>query len=335
MEKGKRLLIIRLSALGDVAMTIPAIYSLAVQYPDLRIDVLTRPFFAQLFINPPSNVQILEADLKGEHKGVGGMVRLLGKLDACRFDGVADLHNVLRSWVIDAFFRLKGKKVVMVDKQRGGRKQALTRKSRQPNFIDRYAGVFAALGYPIDFSFRSLFSGSCPSLPVSIQHPAIGIAPFARYMNKTYPLPKMQQVVSGLIEEGFHVYLFGGRGQEAEVLGRWQQDHENCISFAGKYTLVDELAIMNHMEVMITMDSANQHMAALVETNVLSVWGSTTPACGFLGYRQDEGNALYLDLPCQPCSIAGGETCPLGHLNCMNQLAPVTLVRKVKQLIEQ
>jgi len=112
----KKMLIIRLSALGDVAMTIPVVYSLARQYPSLHIDVVTRPFFARLFINRPDNISIVTADLTGRHKGAAGMARLMRELSKLRPDCVADLHNVLRSWEIDAWMRIRGVRVAMVDK---------------------------------------------------------------------------------------------------------------------------------------------------------------------------------------------------------------------------
>ncbi len=334
MKKDKHILIIRLSALGDVAMTIPAIYSLARQYPELKIDVLTRPFFAKLFINRPENVNMICADFKGEYKGFLGVLRLLRKLNSYKFDCVADLHNVLRSWEIDLFYLLKFKKVAMVDKLRKHRKSVLVDKVEQPNFVNRYTQVFKRLGYPITLKFNSLFEGDNPQTPIEIQHPAVGIAPFARYMNKTYPVDKMQDVVERLAKDGIHVYLFGGRGKEAEIMESWQNANPNCISFAGKYPISDELALMSKMDVMITMDSANQHMASLVGTTVLSIWGSTTPECGFLGYNQSKDNAMRLNLPCQPCSIAGTESCPLGHLNCMNQIATIDVEEKIKNLIQ-
>ena len=117
------MLIIRFSALGDVAMTVPAIYSLATRYPDLNIDVVTRPFFARLFINAPDNVNVIGVDFNKDYKGVEGTLRLLRRLGKLRPDYVADLHNVLRSWIIDRYFRLRGVKVVMVDKMRGKRSE--------------------------------------------------------------------------------------------------------------------------------------------------------------------------------------------------------------------
>lgn len=332
-NKGKRMLIIRLSALGDVAMTVPAIYSLAEKYPDLTVDVVTRPFFARLFINPPANVNVIGVDFKGEYKGIGGTLRLLRRLGGLHPDCVADLHNVLRSWIIDNYFRLRGVRVEMVDKLRSKRSRLFKTGEQQPSFINRYAEVFSRLGYPIELTFRSLYSRNAAALSFEPQHPAIGIAPFARYFNKTYPVGQMREVIRGLCSAGYHVYLFGGRGSEAEEMQKWAASCANCESLAGRYQLEEEIALMGAMDAMVSMDSANQHMAALTGTKVVSIWGSTTPACGFLGYRQDRKNALCLDLPCQPCTVGGSPECPKGHFDCMSRLEPKSVVDRIMELV--
>ncbi len=338
MEKRdkQRMLIIRLSALGDVAMTIPAIYSLARQYPELDIDVLTRPFFGRLFINKPDNVNIIAADFKGEYKGVRGTLRLLRRLGRLRPDYVADLHNVLRAWIIDNYFRIRGTRVEMVDKMRADRGELFKTGRPQQPFVERYADVFRRLGYPIKLDFESLFDKEKPGgIPFNPQHPAIGIAPFARYYNKTYPAEIMQQLIDMLIADGYNLYLFGGRGEEAEKLDNWAKERENCHSLAGKYALENEIALMGAMDAMISMDSSNQHMAALAGTPVISIWGSTTPACGFLAYRQNSGNAISLGLSCQPCSVGGASECPKGHFDCMRKLSPEVIAKKVREIVPQ
>lgn len=332
-KKRKRILIIRLSALGDVAMTVPAIYSLAKQYPMLDIDVLTRPFFGRLFINKPENVNIIAADFKGEYKGARGTLRLLRKLGQLRPDCVADLHNVLRSWIIDSYFRLRGTRVEMVDKMRSDRGELFKTGRAQQPFVERYADVFKRLGYPITLDFKSLYEDKQGEAPVCVEHPAIGIAPFARYYNKTYPAESMLQLIDMLIAEGYNVYLFGGRGEEAEKLKNWTKGKTKCHSLAGKYPLEEEIMLMSTMDAMISMDSSNQHMASLAGTPVISIWGSTTPACGFMGYRQDGENAVYLGLECQPCSVGGAPECPKGHFDCMRKLFPEIIAEKVKKLV--
>lgn len=330
----KRMLIVRLSALGDVAMTIPAIYSLAERYPRLHIDVVTRPFFSRLFINPPVNINVIGIDFKSEFKGVGGTLKLLRRLSELRSDCVADLHNVSRSWIIDTFFRLRGVKVAMVDKMRGRRKALFRTGEPQPSFIDRYTDVFAKLGYPVDLTFENLYVSKSPRLPLTPVSPAIGVAPFARYFNKTYPLGQMREVIENLTHEGYNVYLFGGRGSEAEELAKWAGTNVRVTSLAGKYPLEDEIAMMGAMDAMVSMDSSNQHMAALAGTKVISIWGSTTPACGFMPYDQPRDRSLCLGLPCQPCTVGGSPECPKGHFDCMRQLSPEMVVNKIKQVVK-
>lgn len=329
----RRLVILRFSALGDVAMTVPVIYSVARAYPDMEIYVATRPFFGRMFINPPANVKVLTFDLKDKYKGLKGTIAVAREMSKLRPDYVADLHNIARSVIIANLLRLKGARLATVDKARRDRRKVFAGGPAQRQYISRYFDTFRRLGLPAEVDFTSVYSPTgLPDPPVVISHPAVGIAPFARYATKTYPPEKMREVARMLAQRGVNVYLFGGRGAEAETLESWQQDR--IISLAGKYPLEEEIAIMGHLDLMISMDSANQHLAALAGTKVASVWGSTTPACGFLGFGQTPDDVICLNLPCQPCSIAGSVKCPLGHMDCLNNLTPETIVGKVISLIK-
>lgn len=339
MKKKKTILIIRTSALGDVAMCIPVVYSLAEYYPDLEIKVLTQPFFARLFVNAPANISFILTDWKGKHKGARGIFRLLKELGRHRIDCVADLHNVLRSWIIDAYFLLKGTPVHIVNKERRRRKELLcseNKENRQQNYVLRYADVFCKLQLPIIPDFTSLLSleelnNAC--LPIAQPEDGnclIGIAPFARYQTKSYPPPLMEKVISYLNDKGYHLFLFGSQGNELNVLKTWEQKYKSCIALPGLLTIREELLLIGHLDVMLTMDSANMHLASLVHTPVVSVWGSTTPACGFLGWGQSEKNAVCLHLTCQPCSISGRKKCPLQHFSCMALISPEEICKQIE-----
>ncbi|MDE6489822.1 MAG: glycosyltransferase family 9 protein [Muribaculaceae bacterium] len=329
----KHLLIIRLSALGDVAMTVPVIYSLAHQYPHLRITVLTRGFFARLMIARPANVEIFEADPKGRHAGPVGLARLIREVRSLAPDMVADFHDVIRSRVLRNMLRLSGARVATVDKDRSARRN-LTRHSgkisdRQRSYIDRYGDTLSRLGLPVNIGFTSLY-------PDAVRDPdAVGIAPFARYMTKTYPAELMEQVVARLSSEGKKIYLFGSKGDEAAILNEWASKYPGTESMPGKLGIEDEIALMSRLGVMVTMDSANMHIASLAGTPVVSVWGGTTPQCGFMGYGQSDDNAVSLGLPCQPCSIAGSTRCRQSHFRCMRDIAPDTIVEKVEAILSQ
>lgn len=343
MIKNDAILIIRLSALGDVAMTIPVIYSFAGQYPEQKIKVLTRASFTKLFINCPPNVTLITADFKGAHRGFIGFCRLMKQICAERIGAVADFHNVSRSWSIDACFMLLGKSVAIVHKGRMARKQLTRKKNKnratQLNYTERYFNVLSALNLPTEPTFVSLFqkeedNNALPSfIPPKGDSKWIGIAPFARYQTKIYPLPLMEKVIEQLSGESYTLFLFGGGAYEQEVLKSWEKQYDSVQALPGLLDFTQELSLMNRLDLMISMDSANMHLASLVGTPVLSIWGGTTPHCGFLGWKQKEENAIYARIDCQPCSISGTEKCYLNSYQCMNNIPPQVIVEHAKRIL--
>ncbi len=333
-KRQKHVLIIRLSALGDVAMIIPVIYSVARQHSETQFTVVTRPFFSRLFINSPSNVNIFSVNTKEEYKGIKGLFRLTRDLSKLGVTHVADLHNVLRSWVLTATFRLKGKHIAIVNKNRGERLRILSHNqiTATKSYILRYQEVFARLGLPTRLTFKSLFEGIDEvKTPIEISSNGIGIAPFARYDNKTYPLIQMKNVVQELSKLEYNIYLFGGGEYEKTILEQWEKDIPRVISLVGKYQIEEELAMLSRLKVLISMDSANQHLASLVATPAIVLWGSTTPACGFAGYNQKEDNFLCSHVSCQPCSIAGSNKCKLHSMECLKRISTEEIITKVKE----
>src|SRR6478735_8451215 len=118
----QHILVIRLSAMGDVAMTVPVLKAFSLQYPNVRITIVSRPFFKPFF-DDIENVTFFPIDLKERHKGFLGLLRLFSDLRKLNIDVVADLHNVLRSKVVRTLFALSGKKVAATDKGRDDKKE--------------------------------------------------------------------------------------------------------------------------------------------------------------------------------------------------------------------
>lgn len=314
-----RVLVVRLSALGDVAMTVPVIYGVAAANPDVRFTVVTRPFMAQLFVGRPENVDVLGVEPRS------GMWSVLRRLAHMGITHVADLHNVSRSWIIDAWMLLHGKRVCMVDKMRSERRRVLRCGAQAPGFTSRYADVFCRLGLAAPVPAQVV-----RSLKARKDSLVVGLAPFARYRSKIYPPEQMRRVAELLVQAGHRVLLFGARGKEAEVLEQWEREIAGATSVAGRHALPDELEIMRGLDVMVSMDSANQHLASLVGTRVVTVWGGTTPACGFAPWGQSAADSVVAGLPCQPCTIAGCERCPQGNgFACMRSLTPEMIVDRV------
>jgi len=337
---GRHVLVVRLSALGDVAMTLPAIYSCARSNPRCTFHIVTSDFCAQVFVGAPANV-VIHPVAKDRRHGLRGTWRLLRQLHTLPVDAVADLHNVLRSWVIDISFLLRGRRVCMLDKMRHERQPILKhgQAASQP-FVWRYFNVFHRLGLQTELVFTSVMEGDTARPDFSAVMPKsklipIGIAPFARYVNKTYPLPQMERVVALLSADGrFRVLLFSGGRGERRLMERWQRQYANTVSVAGHYSLSDELRLMSRLQVMVTMDSANMHLASLVGCRVISVWGATTPRCGFLGWHQHEDDAIVADCDCQPCTISGSNSCRSGDYRCLRAIAPDCLYARIKDALK-
>ena len=348
--KKEHLLVIRFSALGDVAMTVPVVYALAQQYPDVRITVLSRNFARPLFDDLLPNINFMEADLKREYHGITGLNSLYRRLLAKQFTAIADLHSVLRSSYLRMRFNLDHYKVAHIDKHRKDRRRITSSSNKLliqlPTSFQNYADVFARLGYPVNVQFRSIFSedgGDMNLLPESLPRPTvgqpcIGIAPFAAHEGKIYPVRLMEQVVEQLLAKhpDTRIYLFGKGQREDETFPKWCAAHPQCVYVSQHLNnLRDELILMSHLQVMVSMDSANMHLASLVATPVVSVWGATHPFTGFMGWNQSPENAIQIPLECRPCSIYGQKPCLRGDYACMRNIAPEQIVNRVELILNK
>ena len=332
--------------MGDVAMTVPVVFALAHQYPKLRISVLSRPFARAFFQNLPDNVEFMEADLKNEYKGIHGLNKLYRRLLAKHPTHVADFHNVLRTRYLRFRFNFDRFKTAHIDKHKSG-KRKLCRKNnksfvQQPTSFQNYMDVLEQLGYPIQSDFKSIFTNGgndIHTLPniIGVKNEGetwLGIAPFAAHEGKMYPLEKMEETVRLLTVEHQHlrIFLFGGGSQEKEILNSWATKYKGCLCASSVlHGLSEELILMSHLDVMISMDSANMHLASLVGTRVVSIWGATHPYCGFLGWKQSSDDAVQNNqLSCRPCSVFGNKPCHRGDFACMNTIEPADIVSRLK-----
>jgi ADP-heptose:LPS heptosyltransferase len=343
----EHILIIRLSAPGDVAMTVPVLHSFQKNYPLVKLTILTNKRLAPLFKN--LNANLFFAETKTEHKGVAGLFKLFRKINAANdtnpIEAVADLHNVLRSKIIRTLFKIKGVKSAAIDKGRKG-KTELTRKDNKvlkqlPTTFERYRNVFRELGFDFSFNFKTIFDGR-PSLTGKIisltgikEGKWIGIAPFAAYKEKMYPLEKMEKVAEELSGNPLAKLILFGSADDAAMLKSWVEKFKGIVIAAGQLGLEEELVLMSNLDVMISMDSANMHFASLVNVPVISIWGATHPFAGFMGWEQSLHNAAQIDLYCRPCSVFGNKPCYRGDHACMNKLSSLLITEKINNLLSR
>ena len=348
----KTVLLARFSALGDVAMTVPVVYSACRSYPDVHFVFVTRPSMTSIFLDAPSNLTLVGVDLKTKYTGIGGLRTLVDELvEEYRPEFFLDLHNVLRTKVMSVFLRLKGIPCHRIFKPRAKRR-ALTRRNNKvmlplTSQRARYREVFFKADLGITEQFSGLFPGRCTAAverfsaitaPKAKGEKWVGIAPFAAHEGKVYPPEQMEKVVAMLAEsdQNIRIFLFGGGGDESTILGGWAEKYPRVTSLAGKkFGFPAELSLLNHLDVMLTMDSANMHLAAIALTPTVSIWGATHPYCGFKGWRQTEADTIQLPLSCRPCSVFGDKPCHRGDRLCLTAIKPQVIFNKLKEHLDR
>lgn len=343
-ELPRNVLVIRLSALGDVAMTIPVLYPVCRANPDMRFVMLTKKWPASMFHDRPDNLMVVGIDVKTEYKGMLGLMKLASQLrKKYDIDAVADLHNVLRARIMSLFLRLHGITVVHLDKQRAQRRALVSHKSQEPltPTIERYREVFLKLGLAAPDSFTRLYDGrALPVSPIVLdKEPGqrwIAVSPFSAHEGKVYPLEQMARVVELLSQrENYRLFLMGGGKEEKLALRKMVGKNKRVISMAEiKHGFLDEYALLGKCDLMLTMDSANMHLASLMGLKTVTIWGATAPSCGFLGYGQDAADDIQLDMACRPCSIYGERECRYGDYRCLKNMPPDEVVKRVIATIE-
>ena len=341
MINGKTL-ILRFSSLGDVVMTVPIIRSLEKKYPENKFIFVTRPKFTPFF-QEFNNVETFELDLKKRHKGFLGLFRLFSDLKKLKPKRIADLHSVLRTQLLSFLFKMIFIKVSVIDKKRKERK-ALTRKNNKIfkpltpiHFL--YQEVFNKLGFSIDLTKDHVyppsktFNFNVDSINIGSDK-LVGIAPFAKHEAKMYPLDLMQKIVS-YVQEKHTVFLFGYGKIEMETIKRWSNVFKNVYSCDDLDGFENELALISNLDLMISMDSANGHIASIYNVPVITLWGLTHPYTGFATFNSDLKNQFCVDrekFPLVPNSIYGNKMIK-GYENAMRTINFQDVLARVNKLL--
>ncbi|MFY7672227.1 glycosyltransferase family 9 protein [Tenacibaculum sp. MEBiC06402] len=344
MKNQQHIIIFRLSAMGDVAMTVPVIKSFVQQYPEVKITFVSRSFLQPLF-SDIDNVSFFAVDTKNNHKGFLGLISLFKELKSLQPTHFADFHNVLRSKIIRVLFSLFSKvRIAKIDKGRKDKK-ALTREKNKvfkqlKTSHQRYADVLNELGFTTKIEKDILQSNQGLSkknieLFGEKKKKWIGIAPFAAFPSKTYPADLMLEVIEGLSKENVRLFLFGGKA-DIDKLQPIESKFSNVTSVAGKLGgLTNELNLIANLDAMLSMDSGNAHFAAMLGIKTITLWGSTHPYAGFAPFNQPNDYCILPNLekyPLLPTSIYGNETTP-GYENVMRSISPNMVIKKIKEVI--
>lgn len=332
----KTILVIRSSAMGDVAITVPVLKQFRRQYPDVKIVMLTPQFLAPFF-DDIDHLQVVDIALNGRHAGLIGLWRLYRELrNGHHFDQVIDLHDKIYSKLLRKFFRLWGTPTYHIEKGRTDKKRLTDHRSKQmvqlPSTIDRYADTFARAGYPLQLSHRlEKIARPIPELFAPKEAVWIGLAPFAKHQGKMLPIETIEKLIQKIAIEKPRIrfFIFGGGATEAAQGARLEELYPNTASAVGRLKLREEIDLMANLDVMISMDSSAMHICSIVGTQVISVWGATHHYAGFLGYGQSTEQIVGIDdLDCRPCSVYGNKPCMKGTYECLHRITEEMIAAK-------
>jgi len=339
-----RILVIRLSALGDVAISVPLVNALAEQYPEHEFSMISKSAMAGLFENSPSNVRFKAADINGRHKGPWGMYRLYRDIGAKNVDVICDMHDVIRTRIFCFFFKLHRIPVFRIDKERDERRRLTRRRNKVvkqlKSSFERYRSVFAYAGLSLNyFDFWPKMGPSTLNLPKMEtrfgpkQTKWLGFAPFARHKGKVYPLNLSEKVLAHFVSDPqVTVFLFGGGAEEMLQMKEWKKKFPSLV-LPDCNGLQEEVQLMSCLDLMFAMDSANMHLSSLAHTPVISIWGATHSYAGFYGLFQAERLMVQANLSCRPCSVFGNKPCYRKDYACMNKITPDTVIERIQKEI--
>jgi len=213
---------------------------------------------------------------------------------------------------------------------------------RLKHSVERYCDAFSRAGFPM---VPSKDNWIVPSSDVVLEERLIsqmqgvvniGVAPYAKHKLKMWPENNMVRLLELISEKHSCKFWFFGGSEDSVKMMALQAKIPGSTSLIGKLTLDEELVFMSKIDLMISMDSSNMHMAALVGTKVISIWGGTDPLSGFSAWMQPDNFSIRIpveELTCRPCTVYGKGECKRGDFACMNWLTPEIVFERIEKLV--
>ena len=325
-----------MSAFGDVAMTVPVISILRSTHPEIKITLLTTKFFSTLYNQIPE-INFLYFEPK--HKTLQGLFGLSRKINKINPDFIIDLHDVLRTKILRLFLINKFGHTAVVNKGRKEKKLLIQGIKSEPLKLmhRRYAETFEALNIKInidDFSYYKKIKITNHNYAFSSNDKLIGIAPFARHQCKEYSINNIINFIDSL-DKSWQILIFGAPGNEEQKIIKLCNNKSNRHVISSNYNLEQQMAIMSNLDVMISMDSANGHIASLFGIDVITIWGATHPNSGYGPLNQPKENSIVPDLnkyPDLPVTIYGSD-CPADYVEAINTIKCERILERLNKII--
>ncbi len=321
-----KILIIRLSSIGDIVLTSPVVRCLKNQLEEVEIHFVTKQKFVPILSSNPyvEKVHVLKQNI----------VDIIHSLKKEKFDYIIDLHQNFRSNRIKRNLNVHAYSVKKLNWKKFLLINFKINRLPKKHIVDRYLESVAPLGVKndgkgLDYFIPEKESFQVNNLPVQFQKGYIAFVIAGTYVTKKLPVGKIEEICQKI---DYPVILLGGKKEHdtgEKVLKRLEG---NVLSFAGKLNLNQSASLIKEAKVVLTNDTGLMHIAAAFQKKILSFWGNTVPDFGMTPYMADKASAILeiKNLKCRPCSKLGYEKCPKKHFKCMNEMDVEEAVKWLK-----
>ncbi len=325
LKQFKKILIIRLSSLGDILLTTPLLRSIKSQYPALQIDFLIKPQYKDVLINNPYITTIFKYYNEKEKK-----FELIKNLSAINYDFIIDLHNNFRSTEITNKLKIQSAKFNKRSLDKFLLVNFKINRLKNASLIpERYSET---VNIKLDGDGLDLFIDDSVKSSLSVNEKYIGICPGSRHFTKMWPKDYFVELGYLLNNEGFKIVLFGGKS-DLDVCKEISDKLSNSINLCNYDNILQTAADMKNCKAIVCNDSGLMHTACAVKTPVLAIFGSTVREFGFAPYKNRNSILENKLLSCRPCSHIGRSRCPKGHFKCMLEIKPKQTFNELLSLI--
>lgn len=343
MKKYNRILIIRLSSLGDIILTTPVIRFLKEHYPDCIIDYCTKSSYKEILVNNPHLNKIL---LLPDNIKLNDLTLLKNEIKKNQYDLIIDLHNNLRTFYLKLFL-FAFKKITF--RKYSFRKFLLVKFKVKflknfPGISFRYLKTLEKVNLSVDDNrilFPEIFDDQA-----SIDYSAdsgnnfygkklVCVIPSSRHYTKTYP-PELFADLINLFDKNKFTFLLAGKDDDKKNIDTIiSLTGENTIDYCNKLTLLELNGLIKKCKLVVTGDTGPMHIAETANVPIVLLAGSSVKEFGFYPVSN---NVIILEnnnLKCRPCSHIGRSDCPKGHFKCMRDITPELIYEKSISLLNK
>jgi len=326
LSKLNRILIIRLSSLGDILLTTPFLRAIKTQFPHIKIDMLIREEYADVIkLNPYiSNKFLFKKNGKSNNA-------LLEQLRSNNYELIIDLQNNLRSKKVVSSLKTKS---VKFDKRSFDKfllvNFKINKLKEAPQIPVRYSNTIQNL--KLDNQGLDLFTDKSANAELNGKNNLIGFCPGARHFTKRWPKEYFIELGNRLTQDGYTIVLFGGK-IDKEICTELVDKISGAINLSNNDELLQTAADMKLCKAVVCNDSGLMHTASAAGTKVITIFGSTVKEFGFTPYNCSNLILENNSLTCRPCSHIGRSDCPKKHFDCMKSINPDFVFAKVKTFL--